>query len=240
MEAKTREKEYPLGQQLNVWQTMIAQEDFRTAYGLIDSLYRLPREPWPEPLRAILLKICDLHMARVDSIRSGYQIERDPKVEGESIGNLYEMVVWQADRRFIPFLADFGGHLLSSRGLAAIGEPAFDVVIEALHRSEYPSAQFAAAKALELMMEKEHGFLRPGQEKREIARKALLRVVRSEDELARMGAIDALKHFPDQEIISLLDSLSQHDTYTVNGRYPVRKRAQEAMQFIRSQGDDKQ
>ncbi len=239
-----REGAYPSDQQIQAWKDQISEENISVIYSVADKLYGLPREPWSEPLRVILLNLIERHTAIREALQRGQELNwGDPKFKkvwlGEYAGNLVEMATWQADRRFILFLGEhIGGGMLAARGLAAIGEPAFDMVIQKLRRDGWSSQQ-GAAKALELMLKADLPFLRAGG-KRDHARESLLRVARSKYDFSRMSSIDALRYFNDKAVFALLDSLSQHDMYTIDGRYPVRKRAQEAMQFIRSQGDDRQ
>ena len=231
----------PSEQQFRVWQDSITKGNVQVMYETSYKLYRLPFKPWPESARKLLLTIIEKYDAFEAAITEGKPIDwtGKPVDLGHYLGDLVEMATWQADSRFVPFLAEnLGGGTLPARGLAAIGEPAFDQVIQELHRDGW-SSQRGAAKALELMLKADLPFLRAGA-KRDRARESLLRVARSRYYLSRKRSIDALRYFNNKAVFALLDSLSQHDMYTIDGRYPVRKRAQEAMHYIRSQGDDRQ
>ena len=235
--------ELPSVHRIENWEEAFNNGDWQARYGLVDSLYKLPHQPWPEPLRELLLKIAEWDMTRIDSMRNAYDANGNLKyqVEGFShdsretfAGNLKKLVVSQEDKRFVPFLAGrLGGGMLTVRGLAAIGEPAFDSLIAASYRDGW-SSQADAARALGLILAKRQNFLERNEQKRETAKRALLHVVRAPEHNHRIRAINALVYIPDAEVTALLDSLSQYDNYEDRkGRYRVREKAQEALQRLR-------
>ena len=223
---------------LERWQSLSQDMDYTNLYTLMHELYYLPNTPFEEPLKQILFKMGVTYKAMLKDIRAGTPIIVPEFVAedkcGEISGNLYEMMSWQDDPRFIHFQADFAGGLLAARGLARIGEPAFEAVIKAFEVKGYSSVIFNAAKTIELMMQTEDSFLRTDLTKYTIARSTLLRIAQNGTSTARAGAIDALRYFPDNEVSSILETISRTDPRMVNGRYPLRARAQEALEFMRA------
>lgn len=237
--AGAQERHYPPPEQLAKWQSLSDNIDYRSWWFLMEDMYFLPKEPWPEEYKLILLRMCEYQMYRWELAKAGKPLPVDPEMEGhgETAGNIHDMVSWQSDPRFIPFQANFGGGRLSAIGLARIGEPAFETVIEAFGKYDpniYPLVSFDAAQALELMMKDKEGFLYRDSPKRAIARGKLLDMARSEDHFRRAGAVRALRYFPHPEVFTLLEAIHQNDPRIVKGRYTIRIEALKSLQILRS------
>ncbi len=218
-------------------EAIVNKGDWKTIYALLNTtLIKLPKEPWPDQAKQLLLKIAEWDVTRVDSLRKGLSTGQIPEgFDHDSreafAGNLELLISSQEDIRFLFFLKDrLGGGLIAARGLASIGEPAFNVLIQELNRDGKWSSQSDAVWGLILMLKKEQGFLSTNQQKRQILKGTLMRSVRTKGLWTRLRAIDALAHFQDEEVKTLLDSLIKHDTLTINNRYPIRDRAKDVLQ----------
>ena len=233
-------KDYLTPERLDRWRGLSQSMNYTNLYTLMHEMYYLPETPFSEPLKQILLQMGTAYKELIRAQRKNEPVILPDKVArdrcGEISGNLYEMMSWQDDPRFIDFQANYAGGLLAARGLARIGEPAFDTVIKALQVEGYPSVPYSAAKTIELMMQKEDSFLRTDLSKHTIARNALMAIAHSNDSTIRIGVIDALRFFPGGDISDLLRTISLTDPRMVNGRYPLRARAQEALTFRNTRG----
>lgn len=231
---------YPPSSSVNEWKQEVLNGKISGLYYVSDRLKKLPREPWPEDWRSLLLYITQRHVAIRDSIREIKNVDfGDPKFKkswlGEYVGNLVEMASYQGDSRFVPFLAEhLGSGKLAARGLAKIGEPAFDTVIEALYQDGW-STQPNAAYTLDLMLKQSNGFLDTDSLKRETAKQGLLHVARVNFMESKLRAMDALKHFAKSpEVVTLIDSIYRHDETNVDGRYFVREKAGDVLLAIQT------
>ena len=227
---------YPSLEEIISMEAIVAQGDWKTIYALVNkTLIKLPGEPWPEPAKQLLLKIARWDMARVDSLRKGLQTGQIPEGFDHDVreafgGNLELLISSQEDIRFLSFLKDrLGGSLLAAKGLASLGEPAFNIFLKELNREGEWTSQPDAVWGLTLMLQKERGFLHTNQQKRQILRSVLMQSVQTKGISTRLRAIDALSHFRDEEVKTLLDFLSKHDTLLINGKYPIRDRAKSVL-----------
>lgn len=129
---------YPDSQQTQTWQEQLANGDAMVMYGISQRLYRLPREPWPEPIRAILYDIIQNYY--IGEKRHTWRIPTTVDKCGEHYGEIMEMASWQEDACFAPFLAEsLGSGQLAARGLIKIGEPAFEFIMSVLKRDGWSS-----------------------------------------------------------------------------------------------------
>lgn len=237
---ETANHSYPPSSSVDEWKQEILNGKISGLYYVSDRLKKLPREPWPEDWRSLLLYITQRHVAIRDSIREIKNVDfGDPKFKkswlGEYAGDLVEMASHQADARFVPFLAEhLGSGKLAASGLAKIGEPAFDTVIEALYQDAW-STQPNAAYTLDLMLKQSNGFLDSDSLKRETAKRGLLHVARVNFMQSKLRAMDGLKHFAKSpEVLALIDSIYQYDETNVDGKYFVKERAGDILQAIQT------
>ena len=230
------EQIYPDELQVSIWRNQIFKGDALKMHEISLELHRLPREPWPEHVKALLLDIVERYYID-NKYLSWRDVIKSVNKCGEHRVEILEMVSWQEDVRFIPFLAQrLGAGHLGARALSAIGEPAFDAIVKGFYRDGWPSTQSGAALACEWMLEKELPFLQQANY-RERMKAGLIYIAQSGDNYARARAIEALKYIGDKGIYTLINTMSRNDLYMINGRFPVRSRAQEALKFMRARGN---
>lgn len=222
------------------WQELSQNMTYVDLYTLIEEMFYLEEKPWGEPEKQILLKMTEtMIQLRQDRLEGRPVIVPEHVVasmKDEPVDLLLDtMVSWQDDPRFIKFQSTYEGQGLSARGLARIGEPAFATVMESFNRKPPP---IEAIRTLENMIKKEDSFLLHNTDKRRTAQTALFKVLKSEGTTARLWAVDALRHFPDRAVFLELETISLNDSWVDgNGHYPLRSRAQEALKFMRANGN---
>ena len=240
-ERKAIYKDWLTPERLERWQGLSRELTYYNLYVLMEEMYYLPREPWPESTKQILLKMAKSYRQLLKDRKAGKPIIVPDFVAadkcGEASAYLYDMVACQNDPRFLFFWDNFNGGGASVEGLARIGEPAFEMTIRSFDRVGYPVLHWEAAKTLELMLEKKDSFLKTDLEKRAVARQALLRAAQSNNWTVRHGAINTLRYFPDKEVVGLLERISLTDPRIVNGQHPLRSRALEALHYMRANGN---
>lgn len=223
-------------ERLERWQDLSQNMDANDLYTLIEEMYYLPKEPWPESTKSILLKMTQLHRQRRLDQQAGNPIIIPDIVmnsDGEIDALLDEMVSWQNDPRFIEFQKDYPGQGLSARGLAKIGEPAFDVVLKKL--KEYHPYSIWTVR---LWMQNKDSFLHQNRLKLSTVRSVLIQSakppIEGERKDSRGLAIAALRYFPDPEVFTLLKQISLTDTQLIGGKYLLRTGAQESLEYMRN------
>lgn len=219
------------------WQNLSQNMDYVDLFTLIEEMYYLERRPWGEPEKQILLKMTETRMRLAQDRLAGRPVivpDHVLKVDEPIEALLDEMVSWQDDPRFIEFQVTFIGGGLAARGLARIGESAFDAVVAAFDKKLIRSG---APWAIRLMMEKENGFLRNDPVKYAMAKRALIKATRSTIGTTQLYAIDALRYFPDPEVFTLLETISTDDSWPRQDPiFDLRARAQEALKYMRARG----
>lgn len=191
---------------LERWQRISQNMSLHNMYVLVLEMYRLERKPWPEPFKQILSKMAHRYDEMVKAIEAGEPIIIPEIAEGdcgEINAQLYELISWQNDPRFIPFQISYLGGI-AALGLANIGEPAFEPVIEALENDK----SYAIA-TLQYMMEDENGFLRNDPAKQAIVRKLLMNATRGKR--YKNHAMRALRYFPHPETTTFLEGVINMD-----------------------------
>ena len=224
-------------ERLERWQGLSQNMNYTNLYTLIEEMYYLEKKPWAEPVKRILLKMTEtmmtLQKARAEGkpvILPDHIAQAGPGCQ-ETDSYLDEMVSWQDDPRFIKFQSTFWGGGLASRGLARIGEPAFETVINSFERKPIP---LEAVRTLANMMQKEDSFLHRDPVKQLLAQRALIKAVHVDYKPMRLWAVDALRYFPNAEVFTLLETISRGDPWVKNGKYPLRTRAQQALEYLRN------
>ena len=222
------ERVFPNELRISLWENQFYKSTPETIQKFVNQLYILPRQPWPERLKVILLSVVDKYY------KDGKYNSLVKRGCGEDLGMVIEMISWQDDARFIPHLLEWIG-AKTSDSLARIGEPAFLPVVRLLERDGWPAHQAGAARALELMFEQEYAFLQKPANQIMI-RQRLLKLAKQDDYLIRTRAVDALKYVGDQMVIDFLTILSRADIRQLeNGEYPIRQKALQAIRYIESQ-----
>ena len=230
----------PTVQEIQEWEQRLDQGKNSLAYEIADRLYHLPEEPWSEDHKRLLLRVLNRHQEIRAALRSNRLVIWEgtvPKDRGHYAGNMVQMASWQKDPRFIPFIADhIGGGVLPERSLADLGKSAFSAVMDNLNaRYDGWSNQDGAVGVCEIWLANRIPFLQNG-EKRERLKTELFRMSRVAVENTRMRAIDGLRYFNEPEVIARLEDMSRNDLFTLDGKFPVRARAQEALKFMRARG----
>ena len=225
------------------WQQLSQDMTYIDLYTLMEEMSKLKKSPWDEPEKQILLKMTETMTRLQQDLLNDRPVILPEYMAGpftekncqdyDSI--LYEMVSWQDDPRFIEFQSTFWGQGISARGLARIGEPAFETVIASFDRDPF---FVESIQTLENMMEDKDSFLHKDHAKRAQAQQALIKALHFKGKTAQLGAAYALRYFPSHETIVLLETISLNDPWMeVNGRFPLRSRAREALKFMRAQGN---
>lgn len=194
-----------------------------------DAFYRLPKSPWPEHIQEVLLELINrYYMDR--QLYNKYEAQTKAWCpEGECMGQMLEMATWQTDPQFAPYLAQkLNSGWLAVRGMAELGEPGFKHVLKGLDIS---GRKWGAVRTLEIWFDTGEPFL-DKPEYREPAKRALIRMATDNGERVRDLGIGVLKYYDEPEVVSLLTSISQNDPFTLNGGFPVRAKAREALKYI--------
>ena len=202
---------------------------YRNLFILIDEMYHLSRNPWPEPLKQILLKMTERFAEIREAELTGMPLIVPDGVRsdsGEDVAQLHEMVSWQDDPRFILFQSDFFGQGMAARGMARIGEPAFDAVVKSIEKSRGSYA----IETVHILMENEDSYLYQDLTKQDILRNVLITAINKKERRSPSHAISALRHFPHQDTFTLLNTIIRERP----GSLPMR-RAQEALTHLQRQ-----
>ena len=222
---------WKLPNRLERWQGLSQNMTVHNMYVLIEEMYYLPKKSWPEPLKQILLKMTIAHEKLVKTKWSGEPViipDFANDMCGEVDAQIHTMVSWQNDPRFISFQSSFLGQGLAARGLAKIGEPAFEAVIEALEKDKVH-----ATRTIKKWMNNENSFLHRDPVKQTRVQQALIGMTQRKSR-GWVHAIDVLRFFPSSEVFVLLETISRTDPKMRNGQYPLRARAQKSLEYLRS------
>lgn len=223
-----RPQPYPSDSQIQSWENDLQDGDIASVYKVFNQLFELPDEPWPEPIKKVLLDIINDHYInrKWETFPRKYLVH-----EGNDYLLVLMMASWQEDARFATFLGEnLAGHNSAAIGLSKIGKPAFASVIKGLYQDEpvagdFYSPQKWAAMTLELMFYDRLPFLEENNYREQVTR-GLLYAVLSKDVSSRRHAIKALKYIDDPFVVRFLEYISRHDKDVV---YAVRV----ALWFIR-------
>lgn len=232
----------PTVQEMREWETGLDQGKNSLVYEVADRLFHLPKEPWTEDGKRLLLKVLNRHQEIRKALKNNRPViweGRVPRDRGHYAGNMVEMASWQKDPRFIPFIADhIGGGGLPEESLANLGESAFDaIMINLTKRFDGWSNQDGAASVCEIWLRNKVSFLHSGQQ-RERLKQELFRMSIAHVPFARINAVRVLRHFDDRDVFTHLEVISHNDNFTIGGQFPIRSRAQEALQFIRARSSE--
>ncbi len=216
---------------ISLWENHYYKSTPENYHKVVNQLRVLPHEPWPERLKVLLLDMINKH-----HINGKYR--QLPKLGGcgEAYMVVTDMAAYQADVRFVPFLMEYlgMGGLTIPKSLAQIGKPAFQPVLKALYRNDLEFRPGAAAKTIDLMFEHNWPFLQD-EVNQYLIRQGLLHVIGQEPYYFVKGqAVEALRHVGDKTVVELLTAMSLTDiTQHEDGSFPVRMKAQQALQYIR-------
>lgn len=225
------ERTFPDDKMIKEIQERLSKYDVAVMWEVTQFLHRLPRRPWPEPLKVILLQIInDYH---IDEKHLEWNQEYGHlDNEGEITSNVSDMASWQDDTRFIPYLAQFMG-TRARESLIRLGEPAFEVFIKALARDGWHS-QDQALFAFENWLENNVTFLNSGQ-KREQLNEELRRIAQPQNYWNQAIAVRLLRYFNDENVIRILQYLSSDEKpVMIHAPFPdrVRKEALESLNYL--------
>ncbi len=215
--------------------------DYSTTYALIDSLFLLPVEPWPEPYREILLKIGDFYRVQDGAPQRAYYIFKDAKLDDGQGLKLYQLLVWQSDKRSLPFWDEFGVFLyniqspqLPYRKVAT--EAIVDHTIKILSQEESLEAQNTIVRMLRSMINEQYLFSYEPAQKQQVRRRrireALFKAAQSPNVDTRHEAIRLLIYFPNDQVEEFLLQVSRTDPHRVEGQYPIRQKARDILGAI--------
>ena len=227
------ERSFPDDKMIEEIQERLSEYDVVVMSEVTQFLHLLPRRPWPEPLKVILLQIINDYL--IDEKYLEWEQEYGHlDDEGAITSNVSDMASWQDDIRFIPYLAQFMGSGNQARdSLIRLGEPAFEVLFKALTRDGWGS-QGEALFAFETWLDDNVTFLKSG-EKHEQLKKELLRIAQPQDYVNQAMAVRLLRHFNDRNAIRLLQYLSSDEKpVMIHAPFPdrVRKEAFESLDYL--------
>ena len=196
-------------EQIQDWDRELNSGDATVVFELADRLYHMPREPWSNSARQLLLNVIHRYERVTEQISNNEPIvssEPIPRDQcGEYVGQLIEMSTWQRDERFIPFMVQYVSQRLTFKALAELGEPAFEAIIPYLKKDGWHS-QHGAVEIAEMMLAGDSAFLRSGK-KRTWLKEELYRLARPQSLSTQTRAIRALRYFNDGDVIRLLESI---------------------------------
>ncbi len=223
-------KDWLTPERLERWQKLSQNMTYHDLYTLIQEMYYLEEKPWSEPLKQILLKMTTAYEEMRQARLIGKPIiipDLTGEVRGDLNAQLHEMVSWQNDPRFIVSQSNYLGQGLAARGLARIGEPAFEAIIKAL---EIPGSY--AMETVQILMKNEDSFLNQDPAKQAIVQRALLKQIKTKR--GQVHAIITLRYFPTQEVFTLLKTISETDPKMRNGTYHIRSIARESLEYLQN------
>lgn len=214
---------YPDALQISIWENQLYKGDGAAMLKVLDELYRLPREPWPEEVKQLFLDLVNKYYIGDKRLqwRSAATIAHDKC--GEHHAAMIEMASWQVDVRFVPILVENIGPL-ANRGLIKIGEPALLPTIRALQHP-WPIKQLGAVEMLDLFLKDNPAFATNPLYRRQMIQ-GLFVVLDGKDEFVVAEAISALKYIKDDEVISRLNTFSKSKPGL------LQKRAADALAFM--------
>ncbi len=234
----------PTQEHIERWQNLSENLTYYNLYVIMDEMQNFSLKPWPEPLRQVLLKMAITFKQMSKDRAAGKPIILpdkfgprgidDGKCDGEIDDVLIEAIVQQKDPRFLFFFKDWGLGGWPGDGLAGIGEPAFETIIKGLNRKNSVDAPYQASRALGLILQEENNFLKTDLQKREIAKRALINLAQNHGRPGQFGAISTLRFFPSTDVIKVLETISLTDPYRSGGQFPLRVRAQESLEYLRT------
>ena len=102
--------------------------------------------------------------------------------------------------------------------------------MKSLYREDKPFLQIRAAKTMEMLLKKNPPFLKYGDNYQSI-KQGLFHISKSRDKYVRGPAIESLKFINDGSSINILQIMAKRDS-----DFHIRKRAQEALQFVYQRG----
>lgn len=206
------------------------KNDVSAKQEIFDRFYRFPESPWPEHVQAVLLDILN-RFYMYPAFHQKWDLISSWCLEGECLAQALEMAIWQEDVKFAPFIAqELGSGWLAVNGMADLGEVGFPYVLAQLNK-EGQGVQWGAAMTIRVLLERSEPFLNKGVN-RDLAREGLIRMAGYSGGRSRLSAISVLQHFDESEVVALLTTMSRNDPFTLEGRFPVRLKAQEALKFI--------
>ena len=192
-EVETIGNEFPMDSEYAEWAEDLIKGNILVMESMVYRLYRLPREPWPENARTMLLYIIDRYFLDVDPVTGDItDSETGEKLKFQDHEGLIEwklllMTGWQKDPRFVPFFIQNISMKPAVQGLMDIGEPSFEPLLYILRDTRKPHVQKEAAKVFEAMLNANQPFLRDN-EKQERLKTALVEFAHSEFHHYRIDA----------------------------------------------------
>ncbi len=218
--------------QIQEWNQKIDSGNSSAVYNCANRLYHMPREVWGESAKALLLKVATRFLEIDNTLKTGGFIiweDNSPKDFGDLAGNLVELVAWQKDPRFIPFINEhIGTGLLAVRGLELIGEPALETALTRLDKKHDGwSSQTGAIKVLEAWLKNQQPFLQNGS-KRQLVKQHLLQVAQRSSDRSKRTAIEALQYINEPDVVIHLTAISRNELFANS----VQARARAALEFM--------
>ena len=197
---------------------------------IFDRFYGFPESPWPEHVQEVLLEILNRYYTP-PNFHQKWDLISSWCLESECLAQALEMAVWQKDAKFAPFIASqLGSGWLAINGMASLGEAGFPYVLTRLDKQGWGS-QWGAAKTIGILLEANAPFLDEGENRR-LAMEGLIKMAGHEMEAVRMDAIGVLRYFHEPKVVNLLTTIRRNDPFILKGEFPVRLKAQEALEFI--------
>lgn len=209
------------------------KNDVSAKQEIFDRFYGFPESSWPEHVQEVLLEIINRYYKYPEYYEKRIQY---PQLktwcpDGECMAQVLEMAIWQKNVRFAPHIAqELGSGWLAINGMASLGEEGFPYVLTKLDEQGW-GTQWGAAKTIGVLLEANAPFLYEGENRR-LAMEGLIKMAGHEMEAVRMDAIGVLRYFHEPKVVNLLTTIRRNDPFTLEGQFPVRLKAQEALEFI--------
>ena len=232
-------KNYATPERLARWQGLSENMSYHDLFVLMQEMYYMPKNPWPEPYKQILLKMARKYRQLLVDETNNVPIILPDFVVDDPCGEIYsyisDMVNRQKDPRFVFFYDGYSGGGLMVRGLAGMGPAAFEIIIREIKLRKYAVVPLMATRTLNLIMEKEGNYISRDPEKFNIAQEALIEATRSDNPSTINGAIKSLRYFPSDRTKTALETISlEKPSSHFDGR--ARQTAKSSLQYILQNG----
>jgi len=236
----------------------LKSEDFEKRYKAVYFFSKLKKEEIPEEIFKAIIdlfkKEVDREKIKEEFFRRGGVAENLPKdiayINSEEYGMyhgyLCNLVGKTGDKNLLPLLVEY---CLRKEVLINFGDLGVDSVINVLKTSNNPDRKVSAIRVLgEMLKPKETGYVASAETRNRIE-EALIQTTKDSDRYIRSAAVSALGDSGNKSVIPILEDIAKNDPYhferkdktseKVETIYPVRERAEEALQKLKAKEFEK-
>ena len=228
--AQTQTRKFPNDLEISLWENRFYKSTPENIRDLVyGEFYSLPQNTvWPERLQKLVLEVYKKYYTR----ENYKKLPPEGECAGDDQVYIMRVIEWQKNPLFLPALMeDFTTGLGVTDALVAIGEPAFQPVIDKLNQGGQSYVQqyiqWRAIKTIEVMFEQDLLFLQR-RENQALIRQGLINVAEQKDHFGNITAVIALQHVSNAPVITLLNSIKIDPGY----KNTVREEASRSLERI--------